>query len=624
MEPLNAQDPVRIGPFRLVGRLGVGGMGRVFLARSAGGRTVAVKVVHAELAARDEFRRRFAREVAALERVGGAGTAPVLGSDTGAEAPWVAIGYVPGPSLRTVVGDEHGPLPTETVRTLASGLARALGHVHTAGLVHRDLKPSNVLLTVDGPRIVDFGIARAVDTVAEDGDLTTTGAVVGSPGFMSPEQVRGERLTPASDVFCLGSVLVYAATGRSPFGSADSGVHATMFRIAHDEPDLTDLPPALSGLIRACLAKDPAARPSTGELVETLPVTEPWLPADVLARLGRHAARLLEAEAVPGGTAAGDPAPTGSTGAGGGPTVTPPRPRRRRALLAAVTVLAVAAAATVTYAVWPGTGADGKEPGRGKGKERTGGASPGPAGIVPAAFLGAWEGVLQGGEDHPRETARIEITQGPAGAKNAVYVQVSESRLCMGRSRLVSADEDEVVYGESDVTTSVPAARCTPAAHQTLALRSPDVLEWTSGAARTTFRKAPTGTSVVPARFLGAWQNVPRPEVYGDQDGRYGTWVTVTQGPVGTRVVRFRDVFPRTDEDGAPTPETVSCGSTAVLGGAGNLLVIGPQVRDPAAWDSECAENGSSYLEIVPWKGKDRLLVYPMVDAEPGEYQRRS
>ncbi|MFJ7129595.1 serine/threonine-protein kinase [Streptomyces sp. NPDC098101] len=622
MEPLNAEDPVRIGPFRLIGRLGVGGMGRVFLARSAGGRTVAVKVVHAELAARDEFRRRFAREVAALERVGGTGTAPVLGSDTDAEAPWVAIGYVPGPSLRTVVGDEYGPLPTETVRTLAAGLARALDHIHTAGLVHRDLKPSNVLLTVDGPQLIDFGIARAVDTVAEGGDLTTTGAVVGSPGFMSPEQVRGERLTPASDVFCLGSVLVYAATGRAPFGSADSGVHATMFRIAHDEPDLTDLPPALSGLIRACLAKDPAARPSTGELVEALPVTDPWLPADVLARLGRHAARLLEAEAVSGGTAAEDPTPTESPGTGRGSTVTPPRPRRRRTLLAAVTVLAVAAAATVTYAVWPGTGADGKE--RGQGKGRTGGTSPAPAGIVPAAFLGAWEGVLQGGEDHPRETARIEITQGPAGAKSAVYVQVSESRLCMGRSRLVSADEDKVVYGESDVTTSVPAARCTPAAHQTLALRSPDVLEWTSGAAKATFRKAPTGTSVVPARFLGEWQNVPRPEVYGDQDGRYGTWVTVTQGPVGTRVIRFRDVFPRTDEDGAPTPETISCGSTAVLGGTGNLLVIGPQVRDPAAWDSECAENGSGYLQIVKWKGADRLLVYPMVDAEPGEYQRRS
>lgn len=187
VEPLNTEDPVSIGPFRLLGRLGVGGMGRVFLARSAGGRTVAVKVVHAELAAQDEFRRRFAREVAALERVGGTGTTPVLGSDTAAEAPWVAIGYVPGPSLRAVVGDEFGPMPPATVRALASGLARALTHVHTAGLVHRDLKPSNVLLTVDGPQIIDFGIARAVDTIT-DGGLTSTGAVVGSPASCPPSR----------------------------------------------------------------------------------------------------------------------------------------------------------------------------------------------------------------------------------------------------------------------------------------------------------------------------------------------------------------------------------------------------------------------------------------------------
>ncbi|MYS06700.1 protein kinase, partial [Streptomyces sp. SID6041] len=314
MDPLNAEDPVSIGPFRLLGRLGVGGMGRVFLARSAGGRTVAVKIVHAELAAQDEFRRRFAREVASLERVGGTGTAPVLGSDTTAGSPWVAIGYVPGPSLRAVVGDEYGPLPPVTVKALAGGLARALVHIHAAGLVHRDLKPSNVLLTVDGPRIIDFGIARAVDTVAEGGNLTTTGALVGSPGFMSPEQVRGDRLTPASDVFCLGSVLAYAATGRSPFGTADSGVHATMFRIANDEPDLTDLAPELTGVVRACLAKDPGARPTAAEIAETLPVPDPWLPADVLARLGRHAARILEAETA---SAAGSD-PASATGPGGG------------------------------------------------------------------------------------------------------------------------------------------------------------------------------------------------------------------------------------------------------------------------------------------------------------------
>ncbi|MFD0149207.1 serine/threonine-protein kinase [Streptomyces sp. NPDC127132] len=625
MEPLNAEDPVSIGPFRLIGRLGVGGMGRVFLARSAGGRTVAVKVVHAELAAQEEFRLRFAREVSALERVGGTGTAPVLGSDTDAEAPWVAIGYVPGPSLRAVVGDEFGPLPPATVKALASGLARALVHIHAAGLVHRDLKPSNVLLTVDGPRLIDFGIARAVDTVAEGGGLTTTGAVVGSPGFMSPEQVRGDRVTPASDVFCLGSVLAYAATGRSPFGSADSGVHAMMFRIAHDEPDLTDLAPELAGLIRACLAKDPEGRPSAAEIVETLPVADPWLPADVLARLGRHAARLLEAEAGTGpehvsaeSAAAGDPTPatplppTASTG---------PRARRRKPLVAALATLLVAGAATATYIFWPDPDTGGDEQ-KNRGKGETSGVSARPAGIVPAGFLGAWEGVIQGTADHPRETARIEITQGAAGAKNAVYVQVSENRLCMGRSRLVSADEDKVVYGESDVTNSVPAQRCTPAAHQTLTLRSPDVLEWTSGAAKATFRKAPTGTAVVPARFLGRWRSKPMREVYGDNDDRFTTEVTVSQGPIGTQLVRMTDVFPRTNDAGEMTTDIVSCGSTAVLAGVGDLLVIGPLVKDADNTDAECPENGSSYLAVDKWEGKDRLLVYPMVDAEPGEFLR--
>ncbi|MCX4981805.1 serine/threonine-protein kinase [Streptomyces sp. NBC_00572] len=633
MEPLNAEDPVSIGPFRLLGRLGVGGMGRVFLARSSRGRTVAVKVVHAELAAQEEFRRRFAREVASLERVGGTGTAPVLGSDTDADSPWVAIGYVPGPSLRAVVGDEFGPLPPATVKGLASGLARALVHIHAAGLVHRDLKPSNVLLTVDGPQIIDFGIARAVDTIADGGGLTTTGAVVGSPGFMSPEQVRGDRLTPASDVFCLGSVLAYAATGRSPFGTADSGVHATMFRIAHDEPDLTDLAPELSGLIRACLAKDAAGRPSAAEIAETLSVPDPWLPADVLARLGRHAARLLEAETEsPTGTgagalAAGDPTPPTPLPSTSPPSTasTAPRPPARRprrtALVAGLTALAVVAAASAAYTFWPDwRNGDGGQKNRGQGST-PGNTSAGPAGIVPAAFLGAWEGVVQGSPDHPRETARIEIAQGEAGAKNAVYVQVAENRLCMGRSRLVSADEDKVVFGESDVTTSVPAQRCVPAAHQTLTLRSPDVLEWRSGAVKTTLRKAPTGTDVVPARFLGSWSRIPAPEIYGENDDRFTSQVTITQGPVGAPVISTLDGYPRT-VDGVLMDEDWSCGTTAVLAGVGNLLIVGPATRDTNAWDRECQEGLSRYLLVDKQNGKDRLLVYPMLDGEPNEYHR--
>ncbi|MFI1811253.1 serine/threonine-protein kinase [Streptomyces sp. NPDC020422] len=619
MDPLNAEDPATIGPFRLLGRLGVGGMGRVFLARSAGGRTVAVKVVHAELAAQDEFRRRFAREVAALERVGGTGTAPVLGADTDAELPWVAVGYVPGPSLRTVVADEYGPLPADSVRTLAAGIARALVHVHAAGLVHRDLKPSNVLLTVDGPKIIDFGIARAVDTVT-DGGLTSTGAVVGSPGFMSPEQVRGEKLTPASDVFCLGSVLAYAATGRSPFGGADSGVHATMFRIAHDEPDLTDLAPELSGLIRACLTKDPAGRPSAAELVDTLQVTDPWLPADLLARLGRHAARLLETELA---TEVATGAATGTEPAAPIPSPAPaPAPRRRRrGLLAAVAALAVAAAAVLAYVNRPGGhGGTPSDQARGTGGSS---ASRAASGIVPAAFLGAWEGVLRGSADAPYETSRIEITQGAAGSKSAVYTHVTGERLCIGRAVLLSATDAELVLGEAEITASVPAQRCTPAARQTLRLRANDVVEWSSGVAKSTFQRTRTGAAVVPAALLGTWKSKPLSEVPADEEGRWVNELTVTQGPVGAPLIRLEQNYPRTDDQGNTTSEDIHCIATALVAGAGPLLVVGPQTRDPEIWDPDCVEDGSTNLRIVRYQGKDRLLVYGMsADGEPGEYVR--
>ncbi|GAA1104734.1 protein kinase domain-containing protein [Streptomyces javensis] len=303
MENLGAQDPRWIGEYRLLGKLGEGGMGRVYLARSARGRTVAVKLVQAELARQADFRGRFKREVEAARRVGGQWTAPVLDADTDAEVPWVATGYIGGPSLHSVVAEDFGALPERSLRILANGLALALRDIHGAGLVHRDLKPSNILVTIDGPRVIDFGIARALDAVGTTtgGNLTMTGAVVGSPGFMSPEQVRGEPVTAASDVFCLGSVLAFAATGRQPFGNLDSGIHALMYRIAQEEPDLVGLPDGARGLVTACLDKDPAKRPSVDELVAaTQPPAddgEPWLPGGLLARLGRDALQLLEVEA---------------------------------------------------------------------------------------------------------------------------------------------------------------------------------------------------------------------------------------------------------------------------------------------------------------------------------------
>ncbi|MFD8021227.1 MFS transporter [Streptomyces lavendulae] len=300
MEQLTDEDPARIGPYRLIARLGAGGMGLVYLGRSEAGRTVAVKVVQAEYAGHPEFRRRFAREVAAARKVGGSWTAAVLDADPEAAVPWVATQYVPGPDLHTVVARDFGPLPEHSVRTLANRLALALGAVHAAGLIHRDLKPSNVLVTVDGPRVIDFGIARAMDSLGGDSLHTRTGMLIGSPGFMSPEQVRGIALTPASDVFCLGAVLVYAATGRFLFGARDTGLNVHLFRVAEEEADLTGVPQSLAGLVGACLHKDPARRPSPAEVAartEPDPETDPaaeWLPGPVLAQLGRHAARLLD------------------------------------------------------------------------------------------------------------------------------------------------------------------------------------------------------------------------------------------------------------------------------------------------------------------------------------------
>ncbi|MGX9887480.1 serine/threonine-protein kinase [Streptomyces sp. NPDC002276] len=304
MEKLGAADPQRIGAYRLVGRLGAGGMGHVYLARSDRGRTVAVKLVREDLAAQEEFRARFRQEVQAARRVGGHWTAPVLDADTEAPVPWVATGYVAGPTLQQVVGRDHGALPERSVRILAAGLAHALQDIHAAGIVHRDLKPSNVLVTIDGPRVIDFGIARALETQAGDG-LTRTGSLVGSPGFMAPEQVRGDRITPACDIFCLGSVLAYAATGTLPFGTANSGVHALMFRIAQDEPDLTGVPEGIAELVRDCLRKDPDARPTLNQILDRTGAEDtvsggrsrdPWLPGGLVAQLGRHAVRLLDTE----------------------------------------------------------------------------------------------------------------------------------------------------------------------------------------------------------------------------------------------------------------------------------------------------------------------------------------
>ncbi|WP_306368163.1 serine/threonine-protein kinase [Nocardiopsis sp. CC223A] len=267
-DPLRDGDPARIGPYRLEGRLGGGGMGRVFLGRSPGGHRVAVKVVRPELAEDEDFRRRFATEVRAARRVGGFYTAPVVDADPEGDPPWLATAYVPGPSLHRVVAD-RGPLPAEEAAALGAGLAEGLAAVHAQGIVHRDLKPANVLLSGEGPRLIDFGIARALDTTS----YTRTATVLGTASFMSPEQVRAERVGPESDVFSLGCLLVFAATGHGPFGEGPG--HAVAYRIVHEQPDLSGLPGALAEVVRDCLAKDPGARPDPGALTARLAALAP-------------------------------------------------------------------------------------------------------------------------------------------------------------------------------------------------------------------------------------------------------------------------------------------------------------------------------------------------------------
>ncbi|WP_282085087.1 serine/threonine-protein kinase [Streptomyces tendae] len=356
--PLQTGDPERVGPYRIVARLGSGGMGRVYLAGSPGGRAAAVKVVHEELAEDPAFRRRFGREVAAAQRVAGPFTAPVVDSDPDADLPWLATAYVPGVALGTAVA-AHGVWPERSVRALGSGLAEALDAIHRAEVVHRDLKPSNVLLAPDGPRVIDFGISVAAD----DTKLTTTGAVVGSPGYLPPEQLVGREVGPPGDVFALGALLAYAATGTGPFGGGPA--HGVNYRVVHEDPDLERVPDGLAEVVSRCLAKDPRQRPEVPELVGELGRWEAadgtrgtftagtWLPAPVaaeVAALGAEPLPQVPAQATAAPPAGADlptvtvgPAPTAVATARLGTQPTGPssaaRPRgairRRTAVLAA-------------------------------------------------------------------------------------------------------------------------------------------------------------------------------------------------------------------------------------------------------------------------------------------------
>jgi serine/threonine protein kinase len=307
MEPLSANDPQVVGEFQLRARLGAGGMGRVYLAYSRAGRAVAVKVIHPQLAQDPEFRRRFDREVAAARAVSGMYTAPVVGAGLDDDPPWLATAFVPGPSLSDVV-TRYGALPISATWRLAAGLAEALSAVHACGLVHRDLKPANVLLAADGPHVIDFGISRALDGTS----VTATGMVVGTPGYMSPEQAEGVQAGPEGDVFSLGCVLAYAATGNAPFGGGSAA--SVLYRVVRSQPDLTGVPDRLRGVIAACLAKDPAQRPGLAALGAMIAQASPAITATPTSFWPEPVAEIIRtAQGLPTqvGPAAGSPAQPG-------------------------------------------------------------------------------------------------------------------------------------------------------------------------------------------------------------------------------------------------------------------------------------------------------------------------
>jgi outer membrane protein assembly factor BamB len=420
MEALQPGDPRVAGQFRLRARLGAGGMGRVFLGYSPAGRAVAVKVCHPEFAADPSFVRRFALEVDAARAVNGLYTAQVVDAGPDDDPPWLATSYVPGPSLLEAVG-AYGPLPEPAVWRLAAGLAEALRAVHARGLVHRDLKPTNVLLATDGPRVIDFGVARALDATS----LTATGITFGTPSYMSPEQAEGRPAGPASDVFALGSTLCFAATGGTPFGDGDPP--SVLDRVVRAAPALDAVPGQLRGLIAACLAKDPADRPDLAAILRACQARAPqpddpdfgafggtsFWPGQVAALIAAHQAGLARAAAaqMPRGepTGGGDlrlsrlgtmpplasqSSTPASPPAHRGPGRAPGTVSRRRALAG----LAVVSAAGLGAAGWAltrgGPPAAARTPGRLLWARDTGGAVSSGAAIADGiVYIGGADGV---------------------------------------------------------------------------------------------------------------------------------------------------------------------------------------------------------------------------------------
>ncbi|MFI6939182.1 bifunctional serine/threonine-protein kinase/ABC transporter substrate-binding protein [Streptomyces sp. NPDC050418] len=516
MDPLKPGDPAEIGGHRLIARLGAGGMGVVYLARSAQGSPVALKVIRAEYAADPGFRARFRREAEAATRITGRWTVPATAADAEARAPWLATAFIPAPSLAEAVAG-HGPLPPRTVRILGERLAEALAEVHATGLVHRDVKPANVLLAADGPRLIDFGIARTAEATA----LTAADSVIGSPGYLSPEQAqaRAGAIGPPSDVFALGCVLAYAATGRRPFGTGT--VAAILFRTVHEEPELDAVPAQLTALVRDCLSKDPAARPTADEvrtrLAGAAATGADWLPPALPRLIAERSARVLDLP-VPEPTEADTPAVTPATT----PGPATPADLRRRLTRRRLLTLGSAGAGVVAA----GGGAAWWAVGRGDG-----GTGGGGDGALPRFALGlqvdrrsaAGRGIARGvALAIDRHNAR---TDRPFGL--ALRTAAGEPDRAGAEARRLVAEEDVVaVIGP----TSDPAVRAVAPTYNKAAmpllLTTPVGGDLDASLMRGLLKLSPDLNSQTSAmiRFLSAVEPVTRTAVVEDRAGGEVSW----------------------------------------------------------------------------------------------------
>ncbi|MFG2453118.1 serine/threonine-protein kinase [Streptomyces sp. NPDC048512] len=608
MQPLGVDEPTVVGPYRLLGRLGSGGMGRVYLGRSAGGRTVAVKIVHPHFALDEEFRARFRREVEAARRVGGAWTAPVLDADPEAPVPWVATGYAAGPSLTAAVAD-GGPLPVHSVRALGAGLAEALTAVHSLGLVHRDVKPSNVLLTLDGPLLIDFGIARATDGTAS---LTSTGVSVGSPGYMSPEQILGKGVTGAADLFSLGAVLAYAATGRPPFPGDSSA--SLLYMVVHEEPRLDALDGELRDLVAACLAKSPTDRPTPAEVAVRLApqgaarlVTAGWLPGALVEQVSRSAVQLLNLEA----TGAGEAAPSGLVGFSS-PAVGTGGPGN-------------------TGGTGAGTGAGNGfgQPGSGGASSPTPGFGPPPPGFGPPPTMPPYlPGQRETGGAGPQDAVHRDGAPdtGPVPdrpGKVSVSVAATSAPGTDGRGRRMSCTVALAVAGALAAVTvgsaflfdllpgggSDDQDSASGPAPTARGSRSPSATSGPSSGA-TAAEPAPTRStpgatgqaSAIPAGYLGTWQ--------GDALALEGTLpmgtfrVTVHQAAVGQELGTFR----QTDQIGG------ICDDTLILKKVTAKQLVATSVADRS--NRDVCTTGRHEVRLTPGPG---TLTYETDNADAGD-----